>query len=1205
MKRKLLSVLTGLVLVFSMLGIGGMNAQESSFNLEVTPGCGFNMLSWDEVAGATQYFIYRGFGAGEEFETPLLDFPIMETSFKDEINIKDGQEYCYYVTALGADAAEFARSNEACAVPSCYTEPDPDECKLVLRYQQDNVMYFANGEQKGPMDTPPVNVNSRLFLVVRYVTEEIPGTMLEWVGTSKTVVVTTRDGTRIELQIGNKDAKINGEVIQIDPNNPEVVPFIENGRTLLPMRFVAENLGATGPDDIRWYGDTKTVELRFDDPECGKCEWIAGRVLEKEKTYYLASVTQDSFFDVFVELCGGKKRIIYLKDDLKAENSKDMLSAYSGNANFCFRESGDLAKWEAFPQDEDICEEEIMPEQVCVCIQVENKECSDEGILVMGKTCTGIDYVVSLPQTDSDTCSQIQVGRCYEFCGVMTFTLADRKLLPAESFTEVDCPCPCEGCTWIIGEITDVQSFVTGSMRIYAVSVETCEDGPQTYSASSNMTDMLEGIEISDFEGCANICINQDGVIVRWIALPDLADCCSDEEPPPPERIIECICLEIVRGDCRNFNGIDPEGKMWNLGFSENPDLCDEIEIGRFYEFCGEVTRITHEGLGLTGISMQVTSVTPQEEPCETNCNWIKGEINATMSKTGSYTSVFISECGGWDRILTTRNNHYDIGRTQTIETYTGCASFCLEEDDKTIRMWRIEDEDCCPDSTCVEITIERVNCDSALPVVYGTSTSNEEDVYRLNLTDPTLCEELSEGMCISACGFITEETEDRTVIQTKNIRIITCPPSDTITGCMCIQVVSSDCTSDPLTVNAVDIYRNDVFLTFEADRTTFCERFTEGSYWEVCGEFTYTRGPDSTAIPHIAVESALPLDSPCTAMCTYIQIDNITTLEDPTESFATGHDLSYTRWTLHFDDDPTLVDSLVPGNCYTVCGNRTSPGEYEVRISGEEEMDVISVTPVECVELPPYTCLCLEIDTVDTSTTPPTVNAVSGTYGIPIPITLNLEDMEPTSYEEIAEGQFWEVCGTIAMYRTGETEIRVMEMTEREEPCEIRIPGCLCITITSTGSRIRGFDRTGHTWSVMMANGDSILNPDIEVGECWRFCGFRTPIDAGDETRIIMGNEFYMISSEEVECPCAEPERECFTGEIEFIQCGIGAGDAGTMLVIRISAGNRKMVYIPAELGIICSDLVEGTCVRVCGTASVPGSPLVILDEFTIVDCE
>jgi Copper amine oxidase N-terminal domain len=286
--RKLLVSMLVLSLLF---GSGyGADAQDKSFNLEVTPDCGFNMLEWDAVPGATQYFIYRGPAPGEEFDTPLLDFPIQDTEFKDEINIKNGQEYCYFMTALNAGANEFARSNEACAIPSCHKEPDEDDCKLVLRYQQDNKMYFANGEQK-EMETPPVNVNSRLFLVVRYVTTEIPGTTIDWIGATKTVIITTRDGKKIQLQIGNKDAIIDGEVVQIDPNNPEVVPFITEGRTLCPMRFVAENLGATGPDDIRWYGDTKTVELRFDDPMCEKQGILDAKAEEMDDGRYRISAT--------------------------------------------------------------------------------------------------------------------------------------------------------------------------------------------------------------------------------------------------------------------------------------------------------------------------------------------------------------------------------------------------------------------------------------------------------------------------------------------------------------------------------------------------------------------------------------------------------------------------------------------------------------------------------------------------------------------------------------------------------------------------------------------------------------------------------------------------------------------------------------------------------------------------------------------------
>ncbi|HOO97595.1 MAG TPA: copper amine oxidase N-terminal domain-containing protein [Caldisericia bacterium] len=269
-KRAFFGIILAALMLLSTSGIHNTTLAAGDFNLTAEGGCGFVMLGWDRVPGATHYWIYRGPGPGQEYSTPLIDFPISETEFKDTINIKDGQEYCYFVTALGADASEFAKSVEACATPYCEPEPEPDpfECKLILKYQQGNVNYWVNDEAKGPMETPPVNIQSRLFLVIRYVTQEIPGTGIAWDGAERKVTITTYDGRTIELWIGKKDARVEGTMIQIDPNNPEVVPTISEGRTLMPMRFVAENLGATGPDDIKWYGDTKIVELRFDDPEC-------------------------------------------------------------------------------------------------------------------------------------------------------------------------------------------------------------------------------------------------------------------------------------------------------------------------------------------------------------------------------------------------------------------------------------------------------------------------------------------------------------------------------------------------------------------------------------------------------------------------------------------------------------------------------------------------------------------------------------------------------------------------------------------------------------------------------------------------------------------------------------------------------------------------------------------------------------------------
>jgi Copper amine oxidase N-terminal domain len=313
------------------------------YNLTVTPGCGFNMLTWDAIPGAEHYFIYRA-GHIQDYMEPL-DYTkrVKDTQFKDTTSIENGKQYCYYVRGVVGDWNEIDGTIERCATPNCYEE---DECKLVLKYQQDNVKYWVNDVEQPAMDTPPVNVNNRLFLVVRYVTQEISGTEISWDATTKTVIITRNDGVKIELQIGSKDAIIDGQTVQIDPNNPAVVPFIAMERTLLPMRFVAENLGATGPNDIKWFGDTKIVELRFDDPECDECEWIKGKIINF--VYHAGTVTP--YYEVEFEDCYKNLHLFHVEKNLADEKGETFISDAIGLcAELCVFD-GIISKWNMSPE---------------------------------------------------------------------------------------------------------------------------------------------------------------------------------------------------------------------------------------------------------------------------------------------------------------------------------------------------------------------------------------------------------------------------------------------------------------------------------------------------------------------------------------------------------------------------------------------------------------------------------------------------------------------------------------------------------------------------------------------------------------------------------------------------------------------------------------------------------------------------------------
>jgi hypothetical protein len=91
----------------------------------------------------------------------------------------------------------------------------------------------------------------------RAIIEALGGTVA-WIPESKAITIRL-GSTTIGLQIGNSTAVVNGNVMNIDSTNSKVVPEIINGRTMLPLRFITENLGC----DVQWDGTTKTITITY------------------------------------------------------------------------------------------------------------------------------------------------------------------------------------------------------------------------------------------------------------------------------------------------------------------------------------------------------------------------------------------------------------------------------------------------------------------------------------------------------------------------------------------------------------------------------------------------------------------------------------------------------------------------------------------------------------------------------------------------------------------------------------------------------------------------------------------------------------------------------------------------------------------------------------------------------------------------------
>ena len=128
--------------------------------------------------------------------------------------------------------------------------------EIVIVLQVGQTTFTVNGTPN-TLDSPPIIKNGRTLLPIRPIVEALGGTV-SWDGTERKVTISL-GSTTIELWIGKNTARVNGITKPIDSSNSKVVPEIINGRTMLPLRFVTENLGC----ELQWDPNTKTITITY------------------------------------------------------------------------------------------------------------------------------------------------------------------------------------------------------------------------------------------------------------------------------------------------------------------------------------------------------------------------------------------------------------------------------------------------------------------------------------------------------------------------------------------------------------------------------------------------------------------------------------------------------------------------------------------------------------------------------------------------------------------------------------------------------------------------------------------------------------------------------------------------------------------------------------------------------------------------------
>jgi len=120
-------------------------------------------------------------------------------------------------------------------------------------YAQDEITLKVNGSII-ETDQPAQIVNDRTMVPVRFISEAL-GAQVTWDSESRTVLIAATLGNNtVNLQ---KLAQMPGIKIVVDGNliQTDQAPVIINGRTMVPVRFVSEALGA----DVTWDGSTRSV----------------------------------------------------------------------------------------------------------------------------------------------------------------------------------------------------------------------------------------------------------------------------------------------------------------------------------------------------------------------------------------------------------------------------------------------------------------------------------------------------------------------------------------------------------------------------------------------------------------------------------------------------------------------------------------------------------------------------------------------------------------------------------------------------------------------------------------------------------------------------------------------------------------------------------------------------------------------------------
>lgn len=215
------------------------------------------VLEWKDNADNETGFKVERRRASEGKFSVVQDLPANLTFFRDE-NLEKGTVYFYRVYAYNKAGSSASSNTLEVKTKGSTVTPPPEKKKTLIQLQIGSLIMLVDGTEK-KMDVTPTIYQGRTLLPIRPVIEALGGTIAF---ETHTKVITIRfQSITIIMQLNVSTATVNGKTVSIDNSNPSIKPMVvPPGRTLIPLRFVAENLGC----QVDWVAADKKILIQYE-----------------------------------------------------------------------------------------------------------------------------------------------------------------------------------------------------------------------------------------------------------------------------------------------------------------------------------------------------------------------------------------------------------------------------------------------------------------------------------------------------------------------------------------------------------------------------------------------------------------------------------------------------------------------------------------------------------------------------------------------------------------------------------------------------------------------------------------------------------------------------------------------------------------------------------------------------------------------------